>query len=894
MTPESKLQIGDKPTKKNTGELNPLLPDWLQELQKQAKDSAEKDAADAAGMPKVEKAGPPDLLAGLASQSANVEDDDVPDWLKSLSPKAEQKPAPAPAAPTSDKEMLAAKPQPQSPQPPPGPSGGDELSEWFSQASEQPAEPFTAESDAQPLDLGWDFQEDVPSPASRKPSREPEEDLSWLHNLEAEAKKTGELASPKKSDDWSSVLQPPAGADASGQDDLSWLDDLGSLPTVEPSKPEPAVPGEDLSWLNAFADTPQAPSPASHPVEQDDLSWLNDLGSLPPSTQPAPDARQAGEDLGWLSAFSETPAAPHPQDVPAAPASSQEDLGWLSALDDVSMPSQPAGPKKEEASSEEDLGWLRNLPGSPAQFTDVPAASAAQKPSEETPAPPELPKVSPFTPRHTAPLGEGADTSIPEWLKSATEEPSLPLGTQALDQMREDKSTGGWAAGLAAASIFGSTDQPADETPAPSEPALAAGEAAALFNQDVDAIFSQEMPDWLAQTKPVPGEPAEEGGIHAESGETLTPAELPSWVQAMRPVEAMIAEAGPRLEDQPVERQGPLAGLKGVIPIAVIGSLRRPHPIPLTLQASAEQQASAGILEQILIAETTPRPVVSTPAMASQRNLRWVIAGLLLFVLAAVIVSGTQIMPVSPVLPAAASNITNVILNVASNAPVLVIMDYQPSLAGEMEAISGPVLDQLVQLRHPYLSFVSTSPSGNALVERLLKNTNISQPDGTGYIAEQNYQNLGYLPGGESGVLAFLQSPPAAIPASRISQFSEYAAILLLTDQAESARTWVEQIDTMKQSDPALAGQPLLAVSSAQTGPMLQPYVSSGQINGLLSGLPVAARYELLNNNRPGTIRSYWDAFGVGMMMAVMLIVLGSLWSVYSGYRARSAGTVKE
>src|SRR5512137_3069516 len=100
----------------------------------------------------------------------------------------------------------------------------------------------------------------------------------------------------------------------------------------------------------------------------------------------------------------------------------------------------------------------------------------------------------------------------------------------------------------------------------------------------------------------------------------------------MRPVEAMIAEAGPGLEDQPVERQGPLAGLKGVIPIAVIGSLRRPRPIPLTLQASAEQQASAGILEQILNAETTPRPVVSTPAMASQRNLRWVIAGLLLFV----------------------------------------------------------------------------------------------------------------------------------------------------------------------------------------------------------------------------------------------------------------------
>jgi hypothetical protein len=54
----------------------------------------------------------------------------------------------------------------------------------------------------------------------------------------------------------------------------------------------------------------------------------------------------------------------------------------------------------------------------------------------------------------------------------------------------------------------------------------------------------------------------------------------------------------------------------------------------------------------------------------------------------------------------------------------------------------------------------------------------------------------------------------------------------------------------------------------------------------MISGLPTATSYELLNDNRPGMARTYWDAFGVGMMMAVFLIVLGSLWSVYSGIRA--------
>ncbi len=84
----------------------------------------------------------------------------------------------------------------------------------------------------------------------------------------------------------------------------------------------------------------------------------------------------------------------------------------------------------------------------------------------------------------------------------------------------------------------------------------------------------------------------------------------------------------------------------------------------------------------------------------------------------------------------------------------------------------------------------------------------------------------------------------------------------MLTDHADSARVWIEQLQTLKQADRTLANQPLLVVSSAQAGPMLQPYVSSQQINGLVNGLADAARYEQKNNVPPGLARSYWDAFG--------------------------------
>jgi hypothetical protein len=173
-----------------------------------------------------------------------------------------------------------------------------------------------------------------------------------------------------------------------------------------------------------------------------------------------------------------------------------------------------------------------------------------------------------------------------------------------------------------------------------------------------------------------------------------------------------------------------------------------------------------------------------------------------------------------------------------------------------------------------------------------MSNTNISKSSdagGHGYSAGQNYFNLGYLAGAESGVLAFVQSPRVTLPAATVDAFSEYSAVIVLTDNADSARTWIEQLQGEKQRNSSLALQALLVASSAQAGPMLQPYVSSRQVDGLITGLADASRFEFVNNSRPGIARSYWDAFGVGLVMAIGLIFLGSLWSIFAGIRARRA-----
>jgi hypothetical protein len=118
--------------------------------------------------------------------------------------------------------------------------------------------------------------------------------------------------------------------------------------------------------------------------------------------------------------------------------------------------------------------------------------------------------------------------------------------------------------------------------------------------------------------------------------------------------------------------------------------------------------------------------------------------------------------------------------------------------------------------------------------------------------------------------------------------------VLVLTDNADTARTWVEQLQHVKQTDAAFVHQTLLVASSAQAGPLLQPYVSSQQINGLIIGLADASRFEFVNNSRPGIARSYWDAFSVGLILAVTLMTLGSLWSIIAGLRTRRAEAAEE
>ncbi len=70
---------------------------------------------------------------------------------------------------------------------------------------------------------------------------------------------------------------------------------------------------------------------------------------------------------------------------------------------------------------------------------------------------------------------------------------------------------------------------------------------------------------------------------------------------------------------------------------------------------------------------------------------------------------------------------------------------------------------------------------------------------------------------------------------------------------------------------------------------MIQPYYDSQQISGLVSGLYGGAVLEQNNGGISGIARTYWDAYSIGMLLAVTLIIGGALWNFVLGMRNRAA-----
>ena len=105
-----------------------------------------------------------------------------------------------------------------------------------------------------------------------------------------------------------------------------------------------------------------------------------------------------------------------------------------------------------------------------------------------------------------------------------------------------------------------------------------------------------------------------------------------------------------------------------------------------------------------------------------------------------------------------------------------------------------------------------------------------------------------------------------------VNSLQDFALVIVLTDSPETGRAWIEQVQ------PVLGSVPLTMITSAQAGPLLQPYYDSGQIQGMAVGLQGGAMYEQ-RSGRVNLANRFWGSYQTGLLAGLLLLVIGGIIS---------------
>jgi len=684
--------------------------------------------------------------------------------------------------------------------------------------------------------------------------------------------------------------QTPADTDSESDDWFEQLRFAGlvgseshSEPETTPVNPSPEPPP---NWEDMFKEDDSAETPPLEPGANEE-SFLSDM----PSTEVSSETVQSTDNnglQGWLSQLDDAASQENPPDEPegiipdwlqeaetpasiqprAVPPSGEIDLGdWLSSLDNepTSKSTQPEQPLEETSIPD----WLSSLQGE-------------ELPAEEPPAEPAAEPGQPLE-----------ETSIPDWLSGLQGEPPVeenPAEPAAeAEQPLEEAGIPDWLDNL------GGEEETVEEQPAESEQPfsegeipdwlqISGGETPALppadisLPQPVTPFREDEFNAWLTST-------LSEKEETPSPGENLAPSQLPGWLQAMRPVDGeQPPVSAPPAKVERIETGGPLAGVSGALPGEnLVLHYRKPPAYSNRVHVSEKQQVNAALLEEALSAPPTKTVAGALLSPASNRMARWLIVILLLCAALLPLIGNPAVSP-GWLVPSETSALLTQIDRLPAGSTALVVVEYDPSLAGEMRLASHLVFTRLLQ-QQVNLAILSTSPSSLILTEAMIDSARAE----SSLSNDTQVANLGYLAGGITAVQQFVSAPQTAAPylfttgwetpqfawvqpaLKNIQQLSDFSALILLTGSVENGRTWIEQ------AQPAMQQKPFLMIASAQAAPMLQPYLHSGQAQGMSSGLVGSFALETLTGIPSARSAAYRDAYQYALSAAMLLILLGSL-----------------
>ena len=913
-------------------ELTPLVPE--------TQPVSDSDVEDAGDLPGIALAG-----AAIASSVSRTQEDaldveDAPSWLDKIKTPAED----GDAAPSwlGEDETPA--------------EDGDAAPSWLGEV-ETPAE----DEDAAPTWLGEieaPAEDEAAAPSWLGEVETPAEDEdaapSWLEEVEAPAEDKdaapswpGEVETPAEDGDaapsWLGEVETPAEDEDAAP---TWLGEVEAPAEDGDAAPswlgEVETPAEDKdaasSWLEEIEspaeDGDAAPTwlgEVETPAEDKDAasSWLEEIESpaededaalfYPEETETSDDVVDEEELPDWLAAAADDQlaesgdAAVTPTEIETAQTKDADLPDWLegvaaAGLAEAGLPDPAEGVEALDEVLEEELpDWLMgtdspNKSGETVSETEATTESSwlgeVEVPAvDEDAAPSWLGEIE--TPAEN---GDAAPSSLEEGELSEVVGGDLPNWMSGLVDDDTYRDTGLLAGLDEEEEVEAEQLDPPDSGPLPNwleEPAAFAETARAEPVDDYDDDSLEVSPHPLAEDGLVDwSDKIESVGEEITSDGKVSPEELPGWLQAMRPVEVVAAAtAAAEDSDLPIEKAGPLAGLRGVVPGEEISTQFLAPPVySSNLKATDRHRAHFALLEALMAEETRPRPVESAPTTSPARTLRMVVGLVMIFILLIPLLTGTQQMPLPTMVPVGVQTFYDLAsFNLRqAGAPILLAVDYEPAYSGEIGISASGFIEQVIR-QQALVTLVSTSPTGPALGEDLL-NT-VRTRNELAYDMDRMMVNLGYLSGGSASLQAFALDParltrydlrsqlvwgtPGHPALNGINSLSDYFLVIVLTDNPDTARGWIEQVE------PLLAETPLLMITSAQAAPMIAPYSDSGQVDGIVSGLSGGVSYELLMG-QSGQAQRYWDAYQIGLIIAVTLTLAGALYyTLLAPYQVR-------
>jgi hypothetical protein len=253
---------------------------------------------------------------------------------------------------------------------------------------------------------------------------------------------------------------------------------------------------------------------------------------------------------------------------------------------------------------------------------------------------------------------------------------------------------------------------------------------------------------------------------------------------------------------------------------------------------------------------------------------RWIFLGVALLVIVP-LVFGFHIAPVTP--GQQAKGFYDEIERLPEGSTVLLAGDFDPGTIAENYPMHLAAARHLMR-RNLKIIAVELYPGGPPLTDQVLRIAGAEYHKQEGI----DYVNLGYKTGNEVVMSSMGTSIPATFPIDRrgisvsqipvmkgVDNFQQIALIVSTSAGYPGTKEWVQQVVSRFHV-------PMVAGVTAVSAPEYYPYLSTGQLKGLLGGMAGAAEYEVLLQ-KPGLATRGMDAQSLAHVFIALMIILGNL-----------------